>query len=268
MGKALQYGRKYYGHEVHRNACIHCGEEDGNGHMLGGCKHPCMQGMYNERHNEFGRTCLPPVHAGSLGACRMVADIGAAHKMGGLETEGTRIPEDILRDSDLPGGPAQRKLLRPDLLLIAPPAGGEQDDAASGARTKRLRGPPRHYWLGGAEAPRRNTQRQRAMVVEFGYCSDTRYHEKYAEKLQQHAQLKTILQAAGYDAEVLPILVGTTGCVYRSTEANLKRLGVSHEEVQRRLKKLAVEAARAAHAIICARRQLDSQSQVQRRDPP
>ena len=99
-------------------------------------------------------------------------------------------------------------------------------------------------------------------------CCVARYHEKYAEKLQQHAQLKTILQAAGYDAEVLPILVGTTRCVYRSTEANLKRLGVSHEEVQRLLKKLAVEAARSAHAIICTRRQLDSQSQVQRRDPP
>ena len=79
---------------------------------------------------------------------------------------------------------------------------------------------------------------------------------------------KTMLQAAGYDAEVLPILVGTTRCVYRSTEANLKRLGVSHEAVQRLLRKLAVEAARPAHAIICTRRQLDSQSQVQRRDPP
>ena len=268
VGKALQYGRTYYGHEVHRNACIHCGEEDGNGHMLGGCKHPRMHGMYIERHNVGLRNCVPVIHAGSLGACRTIADAGAAHKMDGLETEGTRIPEDILKDSDLPGGPAQRKLLRPDLLLIAPPEGGEQGDAANDARAKRLRGPPRPYWMGGAEASRRTVQRQRAIVVEFGYCSDTRYHEKYAEKLQQHAQLKMILQAAGYDAEVLPILVGTTGCVYRSTEANLKRLGVSHEAVQRLLRKLAVEAARSARAIICTRRQLDSQSQVQRRDPP
>ena len=211
---------------------------------------------------------MPVIHAGSLGACRTIADAGAAHKMDGLETEGTRIPEDILKDSDLPGGPAQRKLLRPDLLLIAPPSDGEQGDAANDARAKRLRGPPRQYWMGGAEASRRTMQRQRAIVVKFGYCSDTRYHEKYAEKLQQHAQLKTILQAAGYDAEVLPILAGTTGCVYRSTAANLKRLGVSHEAVQRLLRTLAVEAARSAHAIICTRRQLDSQSQVQRRDPP
>ena len=81
-------------------------------------------------------------------------------------------------------------------------------------------------------------------------------------------QLKTILQAADYDAEVLTILVGTTGRVYRSTEANLERLGVSHEAVQRLLRKLAVEAARSAHAHICARQQLDSQSLVQRGDTP
>ena len=145
------------------------------------------------------------------------------------------------------------------------PEGGDLYDwHCYDARAKRPRGPPRQYWLGGAEASRRTMQRQRAIVVEFGYCSDTRYHEKYAEKLQQHAQLKTILQAAGDDAEVLPILVGTTGCVYRSMEANLKRLGVSHEAVQRLLKKLAVEAARSAHAIICTRRQLDSASSSQR----
>ena len=198
---------------MNHKICTQCGEEDGNGHMLGGCKHPRMHGMYIERHNAGLRSCVPVIHACSLGACRTIADAGAAHKMDGLETEGTRIPEDILRDSNLPGGPAQRKLLRPDLLLIAPPVDGEHDDAANDARAKRPRGPPRPYWMGGAKASRRTMQRQRAIAVESGYCSNTRYHEKYAEKLQQHAQLETILQAAGYDAEVLPILVGTTGCV-------------------------------------------------------
>ena len=72
-----------------------------------------------------------------------------------------------------------------------------------------------------------------------------------------------------YDAEVLPILMGTTGGVYRSTsESNLKRPGVRHEALQRLRKKLAVEAAQSGHAIIYTRGQLDSQSQVQRRDPP
>ena len=62
VGKALQYGRTYYGLEVHRNACIHCGEEDGNGHMLGGCKHLRLQGAYNEK-GTMDLACRPFMQA-------------------------------------------------------------------------------------------------------------------------------------------------------------------------------------------------------------
>ena len=92
-------------------------------------------------------------------------------------------------------------------------------------------------------------------MVEVGYCADTRYHAKLEEKQEQHAQLKGILQAAGHEVDVVPLIFGTTGCIYKSCEGHLKQLGVSHDCTQRLLRTLALDAARSAHTIIKARRQ-------------
>ena len=75
------------------------------------------------------------------------------------------------------------------------------------------------------------------------------------EKQEQHAQLKGILQAAGHEVDVVPLIFGTTGCIYKSCEGHLKQLGVSHDCTQRLLRTLALDAARSAHTIIKPRRQ-------------
>ena len=97
-------------------------------------------------------------------------------------------------------------------------------------------------------------------MVEVGYCADTRYHAKLEEKQEQHAQLKGILQSAGHEVEVVPLIFGTTGCIYKSCEGHLQQLGVSHDCAQRLLRTLALDAARAAHTIIKARRQHERKS--------
>ena len=104
------------------------------------------------------------------------------------------------------------------------------------------------------------TRGKRVTVVEVGYCADTRYHAKLEEKLEQHAQLKGILQSAGHEVEVVPLVFGTTGCIYKSCEGHLKQLGVSHDCTRRLLRTLALDAARSAHTIMKARRQHEHKS--------
>ena len=90
-------------------------------------------------------------------------------------------------------------------------------------------------------------------MVKVGYCADTRYHAKLQEKQEQHAQLKSILWAAGHEVDVVPLIFGTTGCIYKSCEDHLKQLGVSHDCTQRLLRTFVLDAVRSAHTIIKAR---------------
>ena len=107
---------------------------------------------------------LEQLKNGSQGACKFVADVGSQDKMAGYDTPGSRVPDWLLDDRDLPEGPGQRAKLRPDILMITPAEQGMPIDG-----------------------PRKVT------LLEVGYCSDTRYKEKHAEKLQQHQTLKQLL---------------------------------------------------------------------------
>ena len=126
------------------------------------------------------------------------ADVGEASKVNGIELLGTRVPESILDDSELPEGPQQRDKLRPDILIVG-------DTATAGPAC--AVGPRR----GGRKRNAVGRSREAITIMEVGYGSDTRYHAKLAEKNEQHAQLRSLLTARGSKVTYLPVVLGTMG---------------------------------------------------------
>ena len=252
VDKAFLFGMLYNGMQVLHNACPLCGEEDSITHILSACKHPLMVALYILRHDQAGRKILRAIHAGSRGSAETHADIGAADKLDSLEIGSKRVPASVLSDSDLPGGPGQRTKLRPDILLIEETTPGTQSGSArEEPASKRTRRQASEWWVvHSKEQQQLITRGKKVTVVEVGYCADTRHHAKLEEKQTQHAQLKGILQAAGHEVEVVPLIFGTTGCIYKSCEGHLQQLGVSHDCTQHLLRTLALDAARVAQTII------------------
>ena len=93
--------------------------------------------------------------------------------------------------------PDNKHKLRPDCMVMEFPR-----DRPPNKRTREgafkapplLNGKPRKVW-----------------IIELGYCSDTRYLEKLAEKQQQHEQLCKLLTIEGYDVQLLPVILSSAG---------------------------------------------------------
>ena len=175
------------------------------------------KGLIIERHNSAARLILKEFRKGNLGALDTYADVGEASKVDGLELLGTRVPESILDDSELPEGPQQRDKLRPDILIVG-------DTATAGPAIGPRRGGRKRNAVGRSTGP--------ITIMEVGYGSDTRYHAKLAEKNEQHAQLRSLLTAQGRKITYLPVILGTMGCTYHSTATALQRVGISHTSTQ------------------------------------
>jgi len=95
-----------------------CGCADGISHALGGCTHPVLRRMYQERHNAGGRKVLAAVGRGAKGAALVQTDVGCEGK---LEAEG--LPDTLLPVTArhvpahlLPAGQTARS--RPDGLMV------------------------------------------------------------------------------------------------------------------------------------------------------
>ena len=230
---------------AYRADCPLCHGRDCIAHLLGECAHPAIRSLVIERHNAAARKILTAILNGSRGAWQVAADIGSKRKMGMLACEDSRVPNFLLADTDFPEGPEQRAKMRPDILLIEP------------ISAKQPVGPAR-------EMPRK------VLIVEVGYCSDTRMVEKLNDKYEQHAQLKSLLLARGHTVSVLPIVLGNTGSVYTTNADVLRALGVNRATRERLLTSLSIHAVTSMHKIIRTRRQLEHQciQQLRRPDPP
>ena len=71
-----------------------------------------------------------------------------------------------------------------------------------------------------------NGSARKVWLVEGGYCADTKYEEKLAEKQQQHQRLQSMLQMYGYTVILLPIILGFSGTIYNSTVECMQKLGI------------------------------------------
>ena len=85
-----------------------------------------------------------------------------------------------------------------------------------------------------ADRPRIGT----ANIIEIGYTSEGRYHEKLAEMQEQHAQLVTLLESQGYQVETNTIVLGSSGGIFKSTTEALENLGVEFNRRKKLLQRL------------------------------
>ena len=99
-------------------------------------------------------------------------------------------PRDLARDK-----------MRPDIMIV------EMD--AMEQHTEPLPQHARKLWL-----------------VEVGYCANTKYEEKLAEKRQQHKTLHRMMQSSGYDVIMPPITQGFSGTIYMSTLECMHKLRI------------------------------------------
>ena len=104
-----------------------------------------------------------------------------------------------------------------------------------------------------------NKQNYTLQLVEVGYCYDTNWQKKDAQKLMQHNSLLNALTLAGWriDADARTLTLGVCGTVYLSGAEALQNLGLKRTQTSTLLTKLNTHAVQAAHTITSARRRLE-----------
>ena len=268
MRQAFKMNRPYWpGGAVASNIrCPHCGEEDSTGHMLNGCLNPELKSMYIERHNEAGRRIIKEMSKGKFGGHYTMADVGSYDKVEQLGIRDNRIPPSILSDKTIGSENLPltiRQKLRPDIMVVeATYAEVEGHSLFTNGTTKRG-GKRRRLDKNGQVTPviqttRRNGQKRSVKVVEVGYTSEGRFEEKLNEKLEQHQQLKRLLEIQGLDAKILPVIIGCTGGIFTVSTNSFEALGIDRQRRDKLNRKLHQDAITWMHAIIKKRRSLDS----------
>ena len=253
--------------------CPLCGGADSAGHLLGECTHAFMKAACIERHNEAARLILGEVLKGHHGNRVVCADIGSQDKAGHLKVETDRVPHEVLSDNTFRKckmEPSLRHKLRPDALVLEttnPDSLPQQSHHSTDVGPSKLpttilerRGPKRQRCL----------RRRKAFIVEVGYASETRFHEKTREKVAQHDELRQLLHMEGYEPVIMPLILGTTGGIFQTLGLSLETLGVTRDRAITLKKRLHIHSILTMHTIIKARRALEARDnpQVKRTKKP
>ena len=95
--------------------------------------------------------------------------------------------------------------------------------------------------------------------MEVGYCSDTQWRAKVADKLQQHEQLMIALEQAGWQVDRTPhiIVIGARGAIYHSGREALLKLGLSKTQASNVLIDIHLHTVQAVYDLSLARRRLE-----------
>ena len=80
------------------------------------------------------------------------------------------------------------------------------------------------YLAKGASSARGT--RGKAFILEVGYTNETQYADKLKEQNEQHEPLMKLLEALGFTEVLCPIILGTTGGIFHSSQKALRELGV------------------------------------------
>ena len=208
--------------------CPLCGLEDGGTHMVSGCQHKSMQGMYTERHNKLGRIIMRAIGKGEKGGEVVSMDLGAASKAaadGVGYTARRHVPPEVLPYMQA----RDRNKLKPDALLVS----GETTTARSSCQVH---------------------------IVELKCCRDTTPGTQLQQAQAQHSHLRQLLIDAGYspnNIHIVPILVGVSGTIYHiHTLQALQKLGITRAKAKDCARKLHLQAIRCMHNIVQTRHML------------
>ena len=101
-----------------------------------------------------------------------------------------------------------------------------------------------------------NSQPRKIWIVEGGYCTDTRYADKYRRKQTQHEVLTHLLQARGFEVHVLPMMLCFAGSIYKTFVSALSTLGTEGSKAKKVLQNWHVHSVQTHHSIIKLRRSL------------
>ena len=248
MRQAYKMKCSYFGNgPIAKNTlCPLCRQPDSTNHLLNGCMHPEMKALQIERHNEAGRLILKELARGKHGAYHTMADVGRYSKVKALGIYDNRIDNKILPDATFRRHnlhPGTRNKLRPDIMVLGP------------SRKSQKR--------------KRDCEEERptigmANIVEIGYTSEGRYHEKLAEKQEQHAQLLMLLESQGYQVVTNTIVLGSSGGIFKSTTEALENLGIEFNRRRKLLQRLHIHGIKWLHTIVKKRRLLENEKHSQR----
>jgi len=218
--------------------CPLCGGQDSIAHMLLECRHYRVQATRVWRHDSAVRMILKALQKHSRrGPAYTIMDAGKAENLQADGADGKRLPRWLLSPDKVPD--ARLAKMRPDIMLI-----------------RGLRPTPTDQEVQHAV---NNKHEYTIQVVEVGYCSDTNWRAKAAEKMQQHRELLAALQEEGWavDAEPYIVVLGAFGAVYLSGQKALEKLGLTAAQAKSLLRKLHLHAVTAAHALTVMRRRLE-----------
>ena len=214
--------------------------------ILGGCAHPEMKKMVIYRHDEAHRIIINAVNKGKSGSCLIIADVGTAATLGNLGVHHKRIPKWVLPNSMLALRSADpdelRTKLRPDIMMVE-----LQQHEQSRLIYQRAASSTTHRVLPSSVIDSRlGCGRQRKIwIVEGGYCADTRYIEKMAEKNERHETLVDMLKMYGYDVHLRPMPLGYAGTICNCNLSMLQDLGLQRTVAKGVLKKLHIYATQS-----------------------
>ena len=166
------------------------------------------------------------------------AYIGSTTRLGDLGALDARLPDWLISDSELVCEGLGREALRPDILITTaqPPFPSQQN---------------MHMPESGLVC---SAAGKTVWIVEEGYCAATPYHDKVLEKQQQHERLTQILQSKGFTVHVLPVLLGNTGEISKSTLSNIKLAGADADRISMLASRLSTHAQKYMQSIIRSRR--------------
>ena len=90
----------------------------------------------------------------------------------------------------------------------------------------------------------------------------TKYEEKLKDKMAQHSKLLNALSNAGFEASILPVILGNTGGVFHSNLTSMHALGISHDRSLHLIRTLSKQATDYMQAMI------DLRICLEKRHPP
>ena len=220
---------------VETPSCLLCGQYDGRQHVVSGC--PAVRDMVTERHHGAVRMIAKETMKGRHGTGMVMMDAGRLEKRmrDGVELA-TSIP-DWMFPASLPQQERNRlkKTLKPDILLYTKEGGGKR---------------------------RRDSRRKGtvARLVEVKYCKDTDKSGQEERAENQHAELKGLLEEAGYEVHQHTILLGVGGTIFKETPGDLEALGLAKPRALRLMERLSKYAVETMQTIIHMKRAKETEA--------
>ncbi len=241
------------------SSCPLCGEPDSTTHILSRCQ--ALKSHHIERHNKAARMMIRAIAAGVKGRYLMWADVGKYSKLGKIATlKRKSLPEWLLpkrlrtRVQEHMDDDDKRKRLtdynpKPDLVFM------EKITEETLNTLEKMESTTKYN-----PELRKIQQASKIHILEFGYCSDTRWKAKFEEKTQQHRALAATMTELGWQVQVHAIVIGNTGMIPRNVYDTLLYLGVTKPQAQRCLADVATYSGNKVREIVAERRRLEQRA--------